>query len=239
MWQVSLQAVNSCMGQNTWGLCTTLYFWQQHPQKWACGLCCPASCIYFHHHHTSFQVILPGLKWACSDINFHMEDCLLMLASHTKTLIIYDSCSEEVLILILLENYMAITTKISKLSLLLSQFHYDQNMQPFSRQTLILILHCFKPSITWTTFIHLGIWDYLLTSHLMHLQCYHWCSQLQAEFDVGSQEWFPISKPYMQCRKTVVCTGTVYVYIYTIGMETNYTIPVCTAVFLKTQKLKY
>jgi hypothetical protein len=28
-----------------------------------------------------------------------MEDCLLMLALHRKTLVIYDSCSEEVLII--------------------------------------------------------------------------------------------------------------------------------------------
>jgi hypothetical protein len=33
------------------------------------------------------------------DINFHMEDCLLMLASHGKRSVICDSCSEEVLII--------------------------------------------------------------------------------------------------------------------------------------------
>jgi len=86
-----------------------------------------------------------------------------MLALHRKTLVICDSCSEEVLIImcyihdgitnhhtlcgheavkmvllskinlqILLENDMAITTKKSKLSLILSQSDDDQNMKPFS-----------------------------------------------------------------------------------------------------------
>jgi len=89
-----------------------------------------------------------------------------------------------------------------KLSLLLSQSHDDQNMQPFSHQTLssscIVSSHPLHgpPSnnsysfVHLMLYIHLGIWDYLLTSHLRHLQCcHHWCSQLQAEFDVGSQGW--------------------------------------------------
>jgi len=49
---------------------------------------------YFH-----YQVILPELKWACSDIYFRMEDGLLMLVSDMKMLVICDSCSEEVLIM--------------------------------------------------------------------------------------------------------------------------------------------
>jgi hypothetical protein len=94
-------------------------------------------------------------------MNFHMEDCLLMLALHRKTLVVCDSCSEEVLIImcyihdgitdhhtlcgheavkmllskinlqVLSENDTAITTKKSKLSLILSQSD-DQNMKPFS-----------------------------------------------------------------------------------------------------------
>jgi hypothetical protein len=90
-----------------------------------------------------------------------MEDCHLMLALHRKMLVVCDSCSEEVLIIvlhswwyhwssytlwswsckdvllskinlqILSENDKAFTTKKSKLSLILSQSYDDQNMKPF------------------------------------------------------------------------------------------------------------
>lgn len=112
---------------------------------------------------------------------------------------------------ILSENDTAITTKKYKLSIILSESN-DRNMWPFSRQKIssscIVSSHPIHgpPSNSSYGFvhlmlhIHLGIWDYLLTSHPRHMQCYHhWCSQLQAEFYFGSQGWFPISKPCMHC----------------------------------------
>ena len=141
------------------------------------------------------------------------------------------------------ENDMAITTKKSKVSLTLSQSDDDQNMQPFSCQTVssscIVSSHPLHgpPSNNSYSFVHLmlhihrGIWDYLLSSHLRHLQCcHHWCYQLQAEFMLALKDGFHFKT--LHALQEDGCTYRNGI-IYTIGMETNYTIPVCTTVFLK------
>jgi hypothetical protein len=75
---------------------------------------------------------------------------------------------------ILSENHMAFTTKKSKLSLILSQSDYNQNMQPFLCQKIssscTVASHPLHgpPSNNSYSFvhlmldIHLGIWDYVI-----------------------------------------------------------------------------